>query len=292
MTDDFFEVRFAYPLSNVTLADLIKDVASRHQEYKVPFAEDSTIPHTRPIAGARPFSRTITDWKASHPKIVLDPQLYPVVSTPRTTSKWGLPATYGLPTDYRSGHDVPPGPRSTWSKAQYSVYKEEQASWRKNRDAIRLEARWRRLQQDRNDLAEEKVPYGNKTKQVRLDNGAGGSREHLVRTYATAGVGYKAPVPRRRVVWGPIIDLTADDSVIIDLTGTEEAAIQSAEYEDGNEGENKVILLVVADDQISHLVPGPGKLLTRTTRTPGSGTEGHSWYTIIGPLCGVDVSPR
>jgi hypothetical protein len=118
-----------------------------------------------------------------------------------------------------------------------------------------LDGRWRRLQHDHNDFAEEKVPHGNKTKQVRLDNGAGGSREHLLRTHATAGIGYKAPVPRRRVVWGPIIDLTADDTVIIDLTGTGETAIQSAEYEDGNEGENKVILLVVADDQISHLVP-------------------------------------
>lgn len=248
-------MRFAYFLYDVTIADGIKDVASRHQEYKVPFAEDSTIPHTRPIAGARPFSRSITDWKVPHPKITLDSHMYPIVSTLRTTSKWSLPATHGLPTDYRSGHYVPPGPRSTWSKAQYSVYKEEQASWRKNRDAIRLEGRWRRLQQDRNDLAEEKVPYGNKTKQVRLDNGAGGSREHLVRTYATAGVGYKAPVPRRRVVWGPIIDLTADDSVIIDLTGTQEGASLSAEYEHGNEGEKKVTLLVVSDDQISLLAP-------------------------------------
>ena len=38
---------------------------------------------------------------------------------------------------YILGHYVPDGPRSSWTKAQYTIYKEEQAAWRRNRKATR-----------------------------------------------------------------------------------------------------------------------------------------------------------
>jgi hypothetical protein len=259
------------------IANVIKDVASRHQEYKVPFAEDSTKPHTRPIAGAGPFSRSITDWKVPHPKIAPHPQLYPIVSTLRTTSKWSLTDTHTLPTDHRSGHDVPSGPRSGWSRAQYSVYKEEQASWRRNRDEVRLEGRRRKLQQDRHDLAEKKVPYGNKTHEVRLENESGASSGCLVRSFAISGI--LALGPRNRLSPGPIIDLTANQEDLIDLTGSDDIASLSRENGDEVEGEKTLILLDDADDKIPTLSHRPGKPLTRTLAIPktnsnGSGTEG------------------
>jgi hypothetical protein len=277
MTDDFFEVRFTYFLYDVTIADVIKDVASRHQEYKVPFGADSTIPHTRPVAGARPFSRSIEDWKVPHPKITLDSHMYPIFSTLRTTSKWSLPATYGVPTDHRSGHNVPPGPRSGWSRAQYSVYKEEQASWRRNRDEVRSEGIKRKLQQDRHELAENKVPYGNKTKEVRLENESGGSSGCLVRSFAISGI--LEPGSRNRLSPGPVMDLTVNQEDLIDLTGSEDAAGDSEEDEDEDEGEKNLILLVDAYEKTPTPAPRPGKLLNRTVAIPrtnpsGSGPRG------------------
>jgi len=39
---------------------------------------------------------------------------------------------------YRLGHYVPNGSRSRWTMAQYIIYKEEQAAWRRNRHVTRL----------------------------------------------------------------------------------------------------------------------------------------------------------
>ena len=42
------------------------------------------------------------------------------------------------PHPYTHGHYVPPGPRSSWTDAQYSIYKEEKASWQLDRRRTRL----------------------------------------------------------------------------------------------------------------------------------------------------------
>jgi len=42
------------------------------------------------------------------------------------------------PFPHSNGHYVPPGPRSGWTDAQYTIYKEEQASWRLDRLQTRL----------------------------------------------------------------------------------------------------------------------------------------------------------
>jgi hypothetical protein len=99
------------------------------------------VPH--PKAGLHPFSRSIADWKTTHPKTILDTSSYPVVKSLRTTSKWAeevAQAQDRLVTHgpYTTGHYVPPGPRSKWSRAQYEIYKEEQACWRMDRSKRRL----------------------------------------------------------------------------------------------------------------------------------------------------------
>ena len=293
MTDDFFEVRFAYPLCNSTKAEVIKDVASRHQEYRTRTNLRDPIPLPSPLAGARLFSRTITDWKVPHPKIALDSYDYPIVSTFRTTSKWSLPITHRLLTDHRSGHYVPPGPRSGWSRAQYSVYKEEQASWRKNRDKVRLEGLTRILQQDRSD-AERRVPYDSHTNEIIVENKFGKSEKCYVHSLATPGIEFKKHVRNDRESSDSIIDLTKDD-VPIDLTGSEGDASQLEECTNGTHGKNKPISRIDTYDQRPKLAPHHGRLLTRTPATPktssnGFGTEGQSWYTTTGRRYGAAVS--
>jgi hypothetical protein len=88
-----------------------------------------------------PFSRSVPDWRLPRPRLVLPTAEYPT-STRRMDSQWadtemGIKGGYQPP--YLQGHYVPRGPRSNWTKAQYDVYKEEQASWRANRDKHRLE---------------------------------------------------------------------------------------------------------------------------------------------------------
>jgi hypothetical protein len=66
-----------------------------------------------------------------------------VVKSLRTVSKWAsevAKAQDNLVTHgpYTTGHYVPPGPRSQWSRAQYEIYKEEQGFWRKSRSDRRL----------------------------------------------------------------------------------------------------------------------------------------------------------
>jgi hypothetical protein len=100
------------------------------------------MPKPRPKAGLNPFSRSIADWKTTHPKTILDTPSYPVVKSLRTVSKWAdeiAQAQHHLVTygPYTTGHYVPPGPRSKWSRAQYEIYKEEQACWRKDRSERR-----------------------------------------------------------------------------------------------------------------------------------------------------------
>jgi hypothetical protein len=97
-----------------------------------------------PRAGMFPSSRTITDWKVAHPKIILDQDAYPVISTLRRWSQWRPEYGAHMPRDthkkpYSLGHYVPNGPRDKWTKGQYGVYKEEQAAWRAQRDQDRLE---------------------------------------------------------------------------------------------------------------------------------------------------------
>ena len=98
-------------------------------------------PHRK--AGLNPFSRSIADWKTTHPKIILDTPSYPVVKSLRTVSKWASEVAQAQDHivshgPYTTGHYVPPGPRSNWSRAQYEIYKEEQAFWRKDRSERRL----------------------------------------------------------------------------------------------------------------------------------------------------------
>ena len=101
------------------------------------------MPKPRPKAGLNPFSRSIADWKTTHPKIILNTPSYPVIKCLRRISKWADEVaqaqdrlfTHG---PYTTGHYVPPGPRSEWSRAQYEIYKEEQACCRKDRSKRRL----------------------------------------------------------------------------------------------------------------------------------------------------------
>jgi len=101
------------------------------------------MPRPQPKAGRNPFSRSIEDWKTTYPKIILDTPSYPVVSSLRTVSKWAHEVAQAQDRivshgPYTTGHYVPPGPRSKWSRAQYEIYKEEQAFWRKDRSERRL----------------------------------------------------------------------------------------------------------------------------------------------------------
>ena len=93
-------------------------------------------------AGNNPFSRSIDNWKTPHPLIVLSRLKYPIVSTLRNSPKWEVGFEryiydYERLPPYASGHYVPSGPRSIWTRAQYQIYKEEQALWRRDRDAHR-----------------------------------------------------------------------------------------------------------------------------------------------------------
>jgi hypothetical protein len=88
-----------------------------------------------------PFNRSVPDWRVPRPRLVLSVDEYPT-STRRMDSQWAdteMGTRGGYQPPYFQGHYVPRGPRSTWTKAQYNVYKEEQASWRENRDRHRLE---------------------------------------------------------------------------------------------------------------------------------------------------------
>jgi len=101
------------------------------------------MPTPHPNAGLHPFSRSIEDWKTTHPKTILDTPSYPVVKSLRTVSKWADEVAQAQDYivshgPYTTGHYVPPGPRTNWSRAQYEIYKEEQACWRKDRSERRL----------------------------------------------------------------------------------------------------------------------------------------------------------
>jgi hypothetical protein len=67
---------------------------------------------------------------------MLPEETHPAITTVRQVSKWETdPYEQDLnlnPARYHSGHYVPPWKRSEWSRAQYTVYKEEQAPWRKD----------------------------------------------------------------------------------------------------------------------------------------------------------------
>jgi len=88
-----------------------------------------------------PFSRAVPDWRVPRPRLVLPPDEYPT-SIRRKDSQWAdteMGTKGGYQPPYFQGHYVPRGPRSNWIEVQYKVYREEQASWRANRDAHRLE---------------------------------------------------------------------------------------------------------------------------------------------------------
>jgi len=73
---------------------------------------------------------------------------------------------------YLSGHYVPSGPRSKWSQAQYTVYKEEQAAWRLNRNENRLKGLEKRREEFADDPSGEKAKYrqmGGRYLQIDLD---------------------------------------------------------------------------------------------------------------------------
>jgi len=155
------------------------------------------------------------------------------------------------------------------------------------------EGRGKELQQYRDDIAEEKVPYGNKTKEVRLVNEMGNSRDCSVRSFATPGIDDKEHERNDRESLGPIIDLTEDD-VPIDLTGSEDDASQFADCSNGIHGKSCLKSWLDIEDQEPNL-ESYGKFLTRTPATPktsfnGSGTEGQSWFTITGPRHGAAMS--
>jgi len=88
-----------------------------------------------------PFNRSVPDWRVSRPRLVLPTDEHPT-STRRKDSQWAhteMGTKGGYQPPYFQGHYVPRGPRSNWTKAHYDVYKEEQASWRANRDSHRME---------------------------------------------------------------------------------------------------------------------------------------------------------
>jgi len=125
MDEDFFEVSIWRPVRcavvNLTSVLLQGNRSSSHN----------------PI---EPFSRSIADWREDHPRAVLCGDLYPT-NTRRRYSQWidnNDDEGESQPHPYTHGHYVPPGARSGWTDAQYTVYKEEQESWRRNRHQARL----------------------------------------------------------------------------------------------------------------------------------------------------------
>jgi hypothetical protein len=128
---------------------------------------DYREPKAKAGAGTFPFSRSIYEWKVPHPKSVLDATMFPIISNGRKSSKWtpeGRLKNVPSCEPYVFGHYVPPGPRAEWSRAQYSVYKEDQASWRINRNENRLKG----LEELRERIASD--PTGEKAK-FRRDRG-------------------------------------------------------------------------------------------------------------------------
>jgi hypothetical protein len=127
---------------------MIQDVWVANSEHP----SNSRYSHPRYSA---PFSRSVDEWWTPHPRYITkcpNHQLEDSRDKPKK-SQWEGGMRYcnhrdrdadaDTDTDsdagpepcpeYVHGRYVPRGPRSSWSRAQYTVYKEEQASWRESR---------------------------------------------------------------------------------------------------------------------------------------------------------------